>query len=388
MKMLGRLLLVLLVPSPGAVPAIAAAVEQHAASGEERHAVILAVRQKQQVEVFDAETLLPIGSIAVNNLASHAALSTDGRTLFIAASQTKDGNNCCAVFALRLQDGSMCQVLYPALHTTVAPNSERVFLQRGNTGIDVFDSRSLAHLPGIRGPGVYNLRPSPDGDWLFGITQFQGPSLDIFSLRENRMVRRLPLPKSSWDGAWVGKLFYLFGHDGTRGMLWTVQPQESAKGPQFCKNEGTCASRTVEMPDLQNSGKPVGFQVVAAGDSLIVYEPLAWWFKFNRRESVHKPFPGGIYRIDPVSGKLLAHLASATDFAQLIADSQQKFLYGLDAGRTYADHRVRLLKLDARTGETVLSRPLDTDSWVISFAEIPTGLVPRGEMQPQVCAAQ
>ena len=252
MRMLGRLFFLLLVALPSAVPT--AAVEQHAASGAERRAVILGVRHNRQVEIFDAETLLPIGSIAVNNLSSHAALSTDGQTLFIAASQTKDGNGCCAVFALRLQDGSMCPILFPALHTTVAPNSERIFLQRGNTGIDVFDSRTLAHLPGIRGPGVYGLRPSPDGDWLFGITQFPGPSLDIFSLRENRMVRRLPLPKSSWDGAWMDKVFYMFGHDGAHGLLWTVQPQDTANGPKFCKNEDTCASRSVDLPDLQNNG--------------------------------------------------------------------------------------------------------------------------------------
>src|ERR1051326_4210252 len=137
----------LLIGFLSAIPAVTAAVSQDSPSSNETRAVILGIRQNHQVEIFDAETLLPLGSILVNNLASYAALSRDGQTLFIAAAQTKDANVCCAAFALRLQDGSMCQLLYPASGATVLTSSDRVLFQRGNTGIDVFDSRSLAHLP-------------------------------------------------------------------------------------------------------------------------------------------------------------------------------------------------------------------------------------------------
>jgi len=349
-------------------------------------AVIVATQRDHRVQIFDADSLMPLGSVVVNGLASGVVATPSGETLFVAAAQTKDGNVCCAVFALRLAEPSICSLLYPALQVTVAPDGERVFLQRGNTGIDVFSTRTLAQLPTIRGPGVYHLMPSPDGRWLFGITSFQGPSLDIFSLTENRMVRRLPLPAGRyWDGAWIGKRFFLLAHDGRQGQVWTVQAEDSPQGPKFCKHEGTCVDRPVALPDLRSDGKPVGLRVSSSGQSLIAYEPLSWWFKVDRRNEVKAPFPGGIFKIDPVSGKLLAHLAPEIDFAQVVADPSGQFLYAIEAGRAASDNRVHLLKLDSSTGQVAVSRPLATDVWSISFAELRPDLIPRSEIQPGSC---
>jgi hypothetical protein len=50
------------------------------------------------------------------------------------------------------------------------------------TVIDVLNAGTFDRLPTIKAPGVYRPYPSPDGRWLFGITNFAGPSLDIFDL--------------------------------------------------------------------------------------------------------------------------------------------------------------------------------------------------------------
>ncbi len=385
-----HLLIAVVVLSRGSVVGVCAQ-EAIAVSpaGNPGRAVILATQRDHRVNIFDAKTLLPLGSIVVNSVASHTTATPDGQTLFVAAAETKDGNVCCSMFALRLKDRTICPILFPAMQSTISPDGSRVYLQRGSVGIEMFDTHTLERLPTIRAPGVYRFLPSPDGRWLFGITYFQGPSLDIFSVSDNRMIQRLPLPKQlDWDGAWLNEKFVLFAHDGKQGELWTVLPQESSKGPEFCKQEGTCTDRPVALPDLASGGKPIGMRTLGGSNSLFVYEPLGWWFKLDRRNDIHAPFPGGIYKIDTVAAKVIAHFAPEMDFAQVIADPQGQFLYGLDAGRPSQGKGVRLLRLAADTGQVLNSEPLATDVWSITFAVMPTNLIPLGELQPQTCSSK
>jgi hypothetical protein len=46
----------------------------------------------------------------------------------------------------------------PVLRAT--PTSSRVYMQRGNVGIESFDSSSLERRPTWKAPGVYTLQPS------------------------------------------------------------------------------------------------------------------------------------------------------------------------------------------------------------------------------------
>ena len=138
--------------------------------------VILATRRAGRVEVFDAGTLQPLGTIGVDPLAESIAASPDGRTLFIAQQSPSHRNSCCALFALNLESQQMCFLREPALRSTPSPDGTRLFLQRGNVGIDVFDAKTFARLPTIEAPGNYALQPSPDGRWLMGTTNWKTPS--------------------------------------------------------------------------------------------------------------------------------------------------------------------------------------------------------------------
>ena len=56
----------------------------------------------------------------------------------------------------------MCRLISPSSQA-VPVHGSRVFNQRGNVGIEVFDAQTLERLPTIAAPGVYGLFPSPDG---------------------------------------------------------------------------------------------------------------------------------------------------------------------------------------------------------------------------------
>ncbi len=54
---------------------------------------------------------------------------------------------------------------------------------------------------------------SPNGRWLFGIRNFQGPALDIYNVAQRSYVRQLkPTSLNDWlpSGAWVGDKFYFY----------------------------------------------------------------------------------------------------------------------------------------------------------------------------------
>ena len=151
---------------------------------------------------------------------------------------------------------------------------DRVLAQRGNVGIEIFDSRSLIRLPTMKPPGVYRMRGSPSGRWLFGTTAFPSPSLDLFDLTQRAMVWRAPFEEGqSLTGAWIGEEYYLFSADPTaRGRLWLVSPDHAKLSE----------SLPVSLPENATSScKPVLPSVLAAGNRLVIFEPFGG--KLDRR---------------------------------------------------------------------------------------------------------
>jgi len=349
-----------------------------AAVAEESREVVLAVRRDRRLHVFDAETLEPLGHFVVHDLAHSVSARPDGRVLFIAQAAERAGDGCCALFALDLETKRLCRMIEPAMWSTPSPDGRLLFTQRGAVGVEVFDARTLEPLARIDAPGNYGLHPSPDGRWLFGTTNWRGPSLDIIDVERRVLVRRLPLPEKLLPrGAWVGGAFYLYGHDGTRGLLWRVTPDTTSLG------EPT----TVALPGKAIEGAPLVEQVlIPAGESLLLYEPFGWWFHVDiRRERGGAEVPGGFFRVEPGMGRVLAHLAPSIDFAQLVPGPGARHLYGLDAGRPAGGRGVRLLKLDASTGRLLAERALEGDVWHIRPAALPRALLPRGEVRPSRC---
>jgi hypothetical protein len=339
--------------------------------------------------VFDAETLDLLGQIVgLNTLLEHVSVSPNGQTLYLAQATTFDGTECCALFAFNLLTNDLCYLIEPAMDSLPSPDGRWLFTQRGSVGIDVFDASTLARTSTIATfdmrrahesrnafplRGQYALYPSSDDHWMFGITLWQKPSLGIFDLWKQAMVRELSIPVAS--GAWVGRQFYLYENDGGQARLFDVSFDATGLGPPRPIKTSTPGLTTVQLPARA--------QLVPDGDRLLVYEPVAWW--------LHGPAPvqsGGIFVIDPASGGLTGHLAPAVRFAQLAVGAKGQRLYGLDAGQASDEGKgqpPRLLALDAQTGVVVAERSLTPDVWHLAVARVPASLVPRGDVHPTAC---
>ncbi len=349
------------------------------APAEDFVTVLMATRRAGRVEFFDPKTLRTLGSIAVDVLAETVSASPDGRTLFIAQALPPDRRirrGCCALFALDLETQRMCHVLEPAMLGTLSPNGELLFINRGACGIDLVDARTLSRRVNMAGPGNYSLHVSPDAEWLFGVTWWKGPSLDIFDLRQERLVRRLPVPDQLLpQGAWMEDRFYLYAFDGGRGRLWTVTSETDELGRGL----------SVELPELvSDCHEPVFQTPVAGGERLFLFERFG--MKLDRRRDCRGPVPGGIYVLNPSNGEVLARLAPSLYFAHLVAKPDGTELYGIALGARDWITPV-LLRLDAQNGKVLTERRLETDVWFLTLATLPNRLLPRAEVRPIPCNA-
>lgn len=336
--------------------------------------VILATRWNHQLIVFDARSLKELGHFIIGGVAVNPSASPDGRTLFIRQPPPSEPHACCALFSLDLATGSMCQIVFPSGPGVVSPDGRLLFTQRGAVGVEVFDAQKLTRLPVIKGPGNYGLSISPDGRRLFGTTVWHGPSLDIFDIERGALVRQLRLPDGLVPrGAWIGNKFYLYAHDGKQGNIWSVTPDTSALGEP----------KRVAIPITARDGNPIGQEVIASGDRLIVYEPVAWWLHAARRAQDEEPSTG-LFSVDPPSGDV-AHLAPGIDFAQLVPSADGRYLYGINAGAVDGTRPPSLVKLDSKTGALLKRRVLPRDVWHINVGQLPNAIIPRGELITTPC---
>jgi len=217
------------------------------ASRDQNVDVLVATRRNRRLDFFDADSLELLGSFAIHHLAASVFPSPNGRTLYIQQAATPDGNSCCALFSLDLTTKVMCLMIEPSNLPVPTPDGLKIFTQRGNVGIDVFDAKTLVRLPTIQAPGVYRLSVSPNSRWLFGTSSWRGPSLDIFDLRSGTLARRHILPKGSWPrGEWLGDKFYVHALEGGRSLLWMVTPEAETLGSPV----------EINLPNLPESRGP------------------------------------------------------------------------------------------------------------------------------------
>jgi hypothetical protein len=331
--------------------------------------LLVATRRAGLVEFFNSDTLEPLGHMRVAQAAESVSAAPDGRRLFVA--MWLSPRECCGLFSLDLGTKRMCELIEPAQEGVPSPDG-RLYTQRGNVGIEVFDLKSLARLPCVRAPGVYSLFPSPDGRWLFGTTVEKGPSLDVFDAEKGGLVRRLPVPVRFPTGTWFGGSFYLYGQYRKNGKLWTVSPQAEALGPGI----------KIGLPDLAADCQPL-IQNFGASGHLFLYERFGYTLDRRRRCSTH--VLSGAFVIDPSTGAVLSHIASSFHFAYLVASPGGQRLYGIDGGGPDWEGPVRLVKLNPETGEVLLRRTVETDYWSVAVATVTDLLVPRGEVQALPC---
>ena len=336
--------------------------------------VIIATRRNHRVVVFDARSLAQLGQFIVGEGAETVRASPDGRRLYLQQPPPSEPNGCCALFSLDLATGSLCELVFPSSPGVATPDGRLLFTQRGAVGVEVFDAKSLARLPVIKAPGNYDLNVSPDSRWLFGTTIWAGPSLDVFDAERGALVRRLALPAGlAAHGAWLANQYYLYAHDGKQGNLWQVGPDTTE----------LAAPKRIALPVIASDGRPVWQQMIAAGDRLIIYEPLAWWLKLDRRSEGAEVL-GGLFSIDPATGTF-EHLLAATPFARLVASADGRNLYGVDAGTRDASRPPVLLRIETRSGTVLKKRNLPIDVWNISVARLPQALIPHGRVSTTAC---
>ena len=337
------------------------------APAADSRSVVLVTGREGTVGVFDSTTLTPIGAIQSGAMTQDVSARPDGRMLFVASAMRSKPQSCCAVYSVDLADGQLCFLIEPALNSVPATDGSRLFVQRGNVGIDAVDAQSLARLPAIRAPGVYALSPSPDGHWLAGTTNWQGPSLDFFDLQRSVLARRLAVPFGSPSGAWAGGDYYLYSFDGKQGALWKASPDSGSLGTGV----------PVAIPGVEEECQPVQQRLISGSGRLFLYEMFG--AKVDRRAHCGSPVAGGAYEIDPGTGAILGRLAPAVWFRNLVASDDGETLFGIDANVP------RLIAVDRRTGSVQTERSLAPDVWSVSLARIPEALVPQGNWTPSEC---
>lgn len=332
--------------------------------------VLLAAHRAGGVEVLDPNTLEPVGSIKVLPQANGLTSDNTG-VLFLREGLAPEFEGCCALYAVDLKTREMTKLLEPVSNAVVSPDGQHVLAQRGNVGIEAFNIHTLQREPEIPrsvAPGVYSLSFSPDGRLLFGVSNFPR-SLDIFDFDQRKLVQRFTVSQDlSVLGAWIGNVYYLYEYRKGEGQLWRVKTDNSAlEGPV-----------NVDFPDLASDCERPMQGMVGAGGQLFLVELFGG--KGDRRDFCTRDVPGGLFSIDPQTGKVLTHLAPEVHFASLVPSTDGKELYGIDV-RDTTWSSVGLIRLNATSGDVLARRNLQADVWFIDLANIPKDLVPNGPVE-------
>jgi hypothetical protein len=333
--------------------------------------VLLAAHRAGRVELLDPITLESLGSIKVLPQANGITSNRTG-VLFLLDGLAPEFQGCCALYAVDLKTREMTKLLEPVSGVAVSPDGQHVLTQRGPVGIEVFGTHSLRPEPAISrsiAPGFYSMRFSPDSQLLYGVSNYPIPSLDIFDFEQRKLLRRFTVPRNlTVRGAWAGSHYYLYGYDKGVGQLWWVRPDGSVL------NEPV----KIKFPDVSPECGLQDQEIFGAGSRLFLYELFG--SKLDRRNHCGRKIPGGLFSIDPQTGKILAHLASDFHFASLISSADGKELYGIDVmdpDWTSAG----IVRLDVMTGEVLSKRELTSDVWFIDLATLPCELVPSGQVE-------
>ena len=344
-----------------------------AAAFAEDPLVVLAASRTGRIEFFDAR-LGALGVIGVKPQLESVTASPDGHRLYIAQESEWTRNTCCGLYSLDLETRSMCFVAAPALFGAPSPDGNYLFTQ-GDRGVDVFD-RALNRLPTMKAPGAYNLQPSPDGQWLLGITNAPKlSSLDIFDLKARALVRRLPISPAPVTGAWAGDRFYLFAYSahagrGT-GWLWNVRPEDTELAPG-----------RIQLPDLHGGcHEPVLLMLAGAPDRLFVAE--AFGFKVDRRLACPDAARGGVYVIQPSTGHV-GLLAESVYVNRMAVTPDGRDLFALQSGGLGGND---LVHVDTRNGN-MYRIELPSGDWNLALAHIPPALIPRGYVRAAVSGSR
>ena len=313
--------------------------------------VLLSTRREGYIEAFSLDKLETVARVHVKARLEGIDAGPAGDRFFVRAPHPQAAEVCCALWALDARSLRGFAILWPSLY--VAQANGKLFTQRGDDGVEVFDTRSFAHLPRLIAPGVYQFAPSPDGRWLFATRAFPTASLDIFDLAQHKLIRTLPVSDSQFlRGIWLGSQYYLLTPGLPGAMrLWSVDPQAEALG----------SPKLIRIPAM---GCSEGDFTLAATDRIVFYTP--WGMKPN----TDCPPGTGYVLLDPTAGTASPRLAQSAHLHHVVVGPDGKTLYGIDETDP-PTRRVQLVKLDAASGQTLASRALPVDVWTLALGAIP-----------------
>lgn len=311
--------------------------------------VLLTSRRGGWIEAFDPATLATVFRTSTPANTESVAADPSGTRLYLSAPKNP-GEGCCALYALDLGTLHLTYLNFPVLRAT--PSSGRVYMQRGNVGIENFDSSTLERRPTWKAPGFYDLQPSADGKRIFGVTKFPSPSLDLFDAVQGVRIASQPLPPNqSVAGVWVREQYYLFQVPGGRPTLRTVGLEDAKLGPAVPLGP----TYGFPFPDCE----PAPYSVIAAGSKVAIFAG------FGLKSDGFCNLAGGYLLADPDTGAVLDRFAPAMHFRQMVSSDDGRYLYGLDVGDK-AWKAVRIVKLDAVTGNLITERTLEPDVWYLT----------------------
>jgi len=327
--------------------------------------VVLAASRSGRIEAYNPSDLRLSGTIAVNHGVESISVSPDGHTLYV-AQESSHTVGCCALFSLSLESHDMCSFASKGMFAVPSPDGRFLFTQ-GLRGVTLFDAVNLTGLAEMRASGTYNLQPSPDGEWLIGITNSPKPSLDVFDLKMHNLDHQLAVPAGPITGAWAGGKLQIINYQPPDTLqLWTVTADYDKLGEP----------KVLQFPDLHGAcNEPVLLMVAGTRDRLFLAE--AFGYKMDRRHACPGIRAGGIYSIDPDS-RTMRRIAPSVQVNRMAASPDGRDLYVLEAGGTTKKESIRLLRLDARSGEILATAALEPDDWSLLSARIPYDLTPRG----------
>jgi hypothetical protein len=322
------------------------------ASAQDTKQFVLMPKRAGVIELLDPTSLetlsrihidLPQNSVGLDEISANA----EGTIIYVKGPMVDDPNGCCSLYSIDL--------------TTLRMNQAASIAGRGS---------------GIKGMSNDRLHVSPDGHWIFGVRNFRGPALDIYDLVRGSIVRQL-MPaglKGDWfaDGDWSGDQFsfYLSKNDGSAARLWMVSPDTADLGAGVKVD-------TFVQPSGCHFNSFASEQIVAPGKDLFIYE--AFGFIGDPRADCPNVIAGGAWGIDASTGHLLRQITPDLHFSVLIPDREKPVLYGLSNGGPNWESPVKLVRIDARDGQLLQTRTLETDRWNISIA--PLRLAPTGDVQ-------
>jgi len=352
-----------------------------AASSFAQDLVVLAAERAGRIE-FYSPALGKLGDISGLGQLESVTASPDGARLYVAkknlALQKKttarksesSADRSYGLYSLDLTLRNLCSITAPAWFGWPSPDGRYLFTQ-GQTGVDVFDARTLNRLSSMKAPGTYNLQPSPDGRWLLGITNSPEPSLDIFDTTSMSLARRLPLPGGPFTGAWAGNRFYLFNYDARgMGLLRSVNPES----PEVSQ------TRSIGLPDLHGAcNEPVLLMLAGAPDRLFLAE--AFGFSVDRRRACPDAARDGVFVIQPSSGHV-SHIAPSVRVNRMAVSPDGQDLYVIHSSDPNPPNNIRLLHLESASGRVLQDVGLQGANWNLALAHIPSDLVPHGVMHP------